>query len=130
MLGGGAVETESGAGAHAVRSVVAIERQRRRPDERCELSRRTAPHEVHLEEALLGVDEAEGACEIQASVTLKRRNPIGVAPDLDRSVETFEAERPVGRRQARPQEPIDRAAGDDGHGDHEDPEPLHPPHGF
>lgn len=109
---------------------MAIERHGRRADERRELSRRASPHEIHLEEALLAVNEAERAGEIEASFALERGNSLGVPPDMNRSLEPFETQRSIGRGQTRSQEHVGRATRHYGEHEEEPSEPLHPPHGF
>ncbi len=61
-----------------------------------------APHHVHLEQAVLGMDEAEREIGVVLVLRGDRRNAVGVAADLHRRVETWQRQRAIrdGQRRA------------------------------
>jgi hypothetical protein len=71
-------------------SVIAVDIEHRRPQELRELSRGAPPHEVHLEEAFLSMDESESGGEVETIFRSNRGNAARVAIYLHGSRESFE----------------------------------------
>jgi len=70
-------------------------------DQRREFSRRAAPRQIHLKEAVLCVEEAGGAGDVRPSPPANRRNAERVAPDGDRCRQSRELMAAVEKGQTR-----------------------------
>ena len=82
---------------------LAIERQRARADQRRQLTGGAPAREVHLEEAVLGVDETDGTRHIGARAAAYGRDAEGIARDRDRLRESCDLAFAVELRQAATQ---------------------------
>jgi len=87
-------------GAEAVDANLVIEGERTRPDERSKLSGGAAPRQIHLEEAILRVEKAEGARDIFSRCCVNGWNAERVAFDRNGCGETFDLLRAVDPREA------------------------------
>ena len=97
---------------------LAVHLERGAPDERRELAGRAAPQEVHLEEALLRVQEAGGARHVEAAAAAHDRHPERVALDPHRRAEAGHRALAFHLREARAQPRVEvRAAAARGEGD-------------
>ena len=77
-----------GEGAEAVQAGRAIGFDGGRAEEFGELAGALAAQEIHLEEALLGVDETESAGDVRTVLPTDRRHPESVALDGDCGAQT------------------------------------------
>src|SRR6185437_17012106 len=100
---GGAVEAE--------RAAEAIRAQRRRPEPFREPAGAEAAHDVHLEEAVLSMDEAQCERGVAVGRCGDGGNAVFVATDAHLAAETAERQAPVLLRQRRAQP--EKAAEDD-----------------
>ena len=117
LLGRNARHHLPGDGAEAVDAVRPVDRQRARAEDLGELAGGLAAHQVHLEEALLAVQEAEGAGGVGAARGPDRRHAEGVALDGDRRREAGQGALAGDLRQAGahpcPQPQAPRGEGDE-----------------
>ena len=91
-----------GPGPHPVQPGGAVHRQRRRADQRGEFPGGLPPHEVHLEEPLLPVEEAERADGVLGALRPYSRHAEPVPLDHHRRGKTGEGRCPGESREARP----------------------------
>ncbi len=101
---GGAIETED---AH-----LAVVCRRLRPEDLGQPSRTIAALQLHLEEAILGMDKAEAEGGILVVASGYQGNAVGVAVDADLGVQPGDDEAAAGLRQRRAQIKGDPAAED------------------
>ena len=93
------------------RADLAVELERRLAEERGELARGAAPQQVHLEEALLRVQEAGGAGDVEAAPPAHHRHAARVALDAHRRAQARERALALDERQARAQARVQVGAG-------------------
>ena len=101
---GGAIEAED---AH-----LPVGRRRLRPEDLGEPSRTITALQLHLEEAVLGMDEAEAEGGILVIAGGDQRHAVGIAVDADLGFQPGEDEAAAGLRQGRQQIKSDPAAED------------------
>ena len=94
--------------AKAVQPVAAIARQRLCTEQLGELAGARAAHQVHLEEAFLGVDEAGGIGEVDAIGCRQQRHATGIARHRDDAGQPSHLAHAVELGQAGPQHPPGR----------------------
>src|SRR6185295_17334105 len=90
-----------GAPAKTMDAVLAVHIEDGRPEQLGELAGTLATEQVHLEEAFLGMDEAERARGIGPGGGADRGHAQGVALDLDRRREAGDRAPAIELRQAR-----------------------------
>jgi len=100
LVGGELGECGLGVGAEVVKSVGAVGFQGAFAEECGELAGGAPPHEVHLEEAILGVQPAEGCGEIGACGAAERGRAEGIALGRDGRGQTGQRSRAVKAWQA------------------------------
>ena len=97
---------DAGAGAEAVDAALAVDRQQRLAEQRREVAGAGAAQQVHLEEALLRMDEAGGEGDVAAVAAADRRHALGVARHRDRAAQAGGGDLAVERRQAGAEERV------------------------
>ena len=120
-----------GHGAEAVHPVAEVELQERGAEDLGELASGPAAQEVHLEEALLGMEEAGRPGDVDAVGAADRGDPQGVALDRHRRREAGEGAAAVELRQAlahpAPQVEAGGEEGDDQESDEDEEDQAEPP---
>ena len=122
--------------AEAVQAVGPIDLERQPAEQLRELAGGAAPQQVHLKEAVLGMDEAECPRHVGQALAADRRHAERVALDRDRGAEAGDGPLAVELRQARrepaaqPEPAAEHGKGEKGDHDREDgerpPEPAAP----
>ena len=95
LLDRGELQRAAGADAHPMHAGQAIDRQPGGSDQGPQLAGRDPAQHVHLEEAILRMNEASGAGDIRSSGSGNRRHTERVAVDDDVGAEAGNGEPPV-----------------------------------
>ena len=111
LVGAQRLDRAAGHQPEPQRAHLAVHGERRPAEERGELARGAAPQQVHLEEALLRVQEAGGAGHVEAALAAHHRHAARVALDADRRAQPGERALARGERQARAQPRVEVRAG-------------------
>jgi hypothetical protein len=112
-----------------VHAVILVDFDRGRSQKFGELAGGASPEEIHLEKALLGMQESDGTSNVDATLSAKRRDSGGVPIHDDGGFEPFEDHFSLEDREARGEatmRPEKQTSCDEGDGENEAEE--NPPH--